>query len=463
MDEWRRGRIGPSQWLSLSLEARLECPIKVRLSDVVKGALPVHEHALVCHPHWEVRREVARHATSPGHLEALSLDKEAAVRAEVASNRASFASTLERLSQDKVTEVRMRLAGNPSSPSVVLTALATARSEEARQQLAANASTPAHILANLALARSVDIREAVAGNESTDPSVLTSLATDRSVEVRQSVARNPSTPSSTLIEMARAEKNQYVLAFWLVLNPRAPTELRASSCRTLVEGDRSERKCAAECPVCPFDVLDRLSKDAEPSVRMAVVGNSEVSSDALKKLSKDRSKDVRAHAIARLCDEEINEPPQRSERLTAAMSWQAGLRKAARRWAWNESDPALSELAPDALMHMYQEECLNLLCDPAKSALARMMGAVPENLLSLPDDVARQAARSTERAVRLLGLCHPNADRIDLVKGYRSTDWAQRLAIARNPSTPSGVIGSLTMDAHRLVALQAQATRSLKE
>jgi hypothetical protein len=111
---------------------------------------------------------------------------------------------------------------------------------------------------------------------------------------------------------------------------------------------------------------------------------------------------------------------------------------------------------------MHQEECLNLLCDPGKSVLARMMGAVRENLFRLPDDKARQAARSPERAVRLLGLCHANADRIDLVKSYRSTDWAQRMAIARNPTTPSGVIDFLINDAHRLVALQAQVTRSFK-
>jgi hypothetical protein len=52
---------------------------------------------------------------------------------------------------------------------------------------------------------------------------------------------------------------------------------------------------------------------------------------------------------------------------------------------------------------------------------------------------------------------------MDLVKGYRSTDWAQRMAIARNPTTPSGVIDLLIKDAHRLVSLQAEVTRSRKE
>ena len=86
------------------------------------------------------------------------------------------------------------------------------------------------------------------------------------------------------------------------------------------------------CP-CYVITTDRLSKDAEPSVRMAVAGNATVSSDVLKKLSKDRSKDVRTLAKARLCGQSGNETIQSSERLASAMGWQADMRRAATRWA----------------------------------------------------------------------------------------------------------------------------------
>jgi predicted DNA-binding WGR domain protein len=71
-------------------------------------------------------------------------------------------------------------------------------------------------------------------------------------------------------------------------------------------------------------------------------------------------------------------------------------------------------------------------------------------------------ARSKARGLRLIGLTHSKADPEILAKRSKSTDWVERLAIARNPSTPTNVLTLLTQDTHALVARQAQKTEQIK-
>ena len=102
-----------------------------------------------------------------------------------------------------------------------------------------------------------------------------------------------------------------------------------------------------------------------------------------------------------------------------------------------------------------------IVLNTAASVVARLLAADVVSALLIPAGRTSAAARSTDRAVRLWGLRHFDAGHADLVKVHRSTDWAERLAVARNPAAPSGVLATLTKDAHRLVALQAEATRCL--
>ena len=84
------------------------------------------------------------------------------------------------------------------------------------------------------------------------------------------------------------------------------------------------------------------------------------------------------------------------------------------------------------------------------------------DVLFLPDRLADKACRKTELVWRLLGLSHRLASPEDLAKRSRSTEWVERMAVARNPNTPPNIIEALRKDPHRLVARQAEATALIK-
>ena len=84
------------------------------------------------------------------------------------------------------------------------------------------------------------------------------------------------------------------------------------------------------------------------------------------------------------------------------------------------------------------------------------------DVLYLPDRLAEKACRKTNLAWRVLGLSHRLASPEDLAKRSRSTEWVERMAVARNPNTPPNIIEALRKDPHRLVARKAEATAALK-
>jgi hypothetical protein len=79
----------------------------------------------------------------------------------------------------------------------------------------------------------------------------------------------------------------------------------------------------------------------------------------------------------------------------------------------------------------------------AHTRTARDPATAPEQL---------QACAGLGETIDRLLARHPNA----------SAQLLTQLAVARNPAAPSGVLDTLTKDAHRLVALQAEATHRLK-
>ena len=62
------------------------------------------------------------------------------------------------------------------------------------------------------------------------------------------------------------------------------------------------------------------------------------------------------------------------------------------------------------------------------------------DVLYLPDRLAEKACRKTGFGWRLLGLSHRLASPEDLAKRSRSTEWVERMAVARNPNTPPNII-----------------------
>lgn len=486
---WRRGLIGPAQWLALKLDARLAVVGTCSLSDLVDGAAPHCAQFLARHADCAVRRLIAKSAhTHPDVLRALASDSDPWVRSAVAGNASTAASIrielMEVLAKDDWDALRVEVAKSALTHASLLDQLAGDSEQEVLEAVARNLASSPSALERLSRSKKQDVREAVAGNSSTSPEALAMLAKDKLEEIREAVASNPSTPSVMLCELAKDRKigvrqeaagnastpahvltqlfeadGLGLMGFDLAHNTAAAS-LQAASLEALASSDlRSFRRAAAEIAACPAQALERLGKDVESSIRLCVAGNPSASTELLKRLCKDRSKVVRDRAISRLSG--LEQLPA-GEGVQKALRWQSALRNSAKRFSWKAADPSLGEMSAEALIAMYMQECVDMLLDPAASVVARLMGADGSDVLRIPAERARSAARCSARAVRLLGLCHDKADRADLVKFHRSTDWAERLAVARNTAAPSGLIDALTKDGHRLVALQAETTRCLK-
>jgi hypothetical protein len=114
------------------------------------------------------------------------------------------------------------------------------------------------------------------------------------------------------------------------------------------------------------------------------------------------------------------------------------------------------------LVELLRQEANFLIVDPAGSLLARVLGITCGDVMAIPDETVDKACNASARTIRLMGLRHPKAGPEALAKRSKSTDWAERLAIAVNPACPPNILLMLKRDAHQLVAQQAHATELLK-
>ena len=58
---------------------------------------------------------------------------------------------------------------------------------------------------------------------------------------------------------------------------------------------------------------------------------------------------------------------------------------------------------------------------------------------------------------RLIAFCWKGCPTGSLAKAQRSTDWAERAAIARHPKTPDSALNNLVQDTHPVVRALAKA------
>ena len=58
---------------------------------------------------------------------------------------------------------------------------------------------------------------------------------------------------------------------------------------------------------------------------------------------------------------------------------------------------------------------------------------------------------------RLIAFCWKDCPTGSLAKAQRSTDWAERAAIARHPKTPDSALKNLVQDTHPVVRALAKA------
>jgi HEAT repeat protein len=134
------------------------------------------------------------------------------------------------------------------------------------------------------------VRGGVAQNPNTPEDVLRKLAEDDDENVREKVARNPNTPKDLLRQLAN--DHNVNVRFQTFINPKMPLKFIES------EYEIKTRQNVAEGDITP--VLEKLAKDKEPSVRLRIVKNSNISHKTLEKLVEDEDSRIRKIAKYRL-------------------------------------------------------------------------------------------------------------------------------------------------------------------
>ena len=441
--------------------------------------------------YW-VRKGVASNLACPISLfYTLAKDKFSEVRLEVASNPTCPIELLRELSIDQDARVREAVAGNPYCPGPVLDALAADQEIRVRTSLAANSACPLSALETLAKDTDAAVRRRVAENSSCPRALLEMLARDmdsmsagfggRSYGegVRNAVAAHSFCPTAAL-ELLAKDKNERVRVSVAenpaYLHPEKLLEDLASS------SDEYVRKCVAGSTSCPPSVLQALSKDKSVYVRRGVARNPSCPVALLEKLA--NKADVQEEvAVNPSCPPALFETLMEAfvreqlnltcvglytfQRLIARReeSSPGDLRLQSKIWRYfvkqlairfgNESgiDSMLATQDDDQLVSTVKRETALLLINPGQSLLSQVIqGATQQGILALSSSGGSAAAKSSLRAVRLLGLVHVHAPPDVLAKRSKSTDWADRLAVACNSSTPTNILAQLKKDPHQVVA-----------
>jgi hypothetical protein len=445
-----------------------------------------------------VRQAFAFNASAPAAMRSAALATLASdslyVRVNFACNPATPAdirlAVLTALASDPDTWARCSAAANPATPAdmraAVLSTLVDDRDPNTRRQVACNTDTPIAILAALAGDADRSVRKEVAANPSTPADILAKLGGDDDFHVRKMVAENPVTPTATLTTLA----GQWAMGSEVASNPSTPAAV------LITLADSVYRKEVAANPSAPAETLVRLASDVDARVRHAVAFNPSTPGDVRAAALLSLANDSDAHVRLKLAQNPATPIEMRLDALTklacdpdsgvhfavavnpatppVALTKLAGDADPELRWAvaCNPATPAdtAAKLVADACQEAHKtlfdcrgSERWASQVAKLKPKEAELIRACNEgDVLYLPDRLAEKACRKTGLGWRLLGLSHRFASPEDLAKRSRSTEWVERMAVARNPNTPPNIIEALRKDPHRMVARQAEATAALK-
>jgi predicted DNA-binding WGR domain protein len=297
-------------------------------------------------------------------------------------------------------------------------------------------------------------------------------------------------PSSGFSEEWRAERVPR-------LQPRPVEELRQKA----LSKSEDVRISVALNPACPIDVIETLAKDKSEIVRVWVAQSptcpEPLSHQLLSALATSKSKETLRKVVGFL-----STPEDIRRKIFMALLEQSGpkgwvdllyapgclsdIAETIQARLWRNQMRALGKksgteiLVCEVLEHLDDKSLLQAARielealrqegndlpsgDPVEpSLLSRVIGADrTKSILSLPLEAADHAARSTEIAIRLIGLYQQHTAPDILAKKSKSSDWTERLAIACNPSCPPAISTRLQSDPNRIVAAGAMQGASQK-
>jgi hypothetical protein len=488
---WRRGLLGPSQWLALNAPSRaavlgLDFPLAQRRQPDSRGCRvlakspdtpPAILTQLSSHRDRHVRSAVANHPNPPETVAArLAKDKDEWVARAVAQNPATPVSVLVSLARHADRFVVSEVARNPSTPAVTLLALSRNKKLDVCSYVAGNRNAPAELLEAFARASDRYLRREVADNPGTSAELLGLLATDPDEWVRESVASNPNTAAEHLAMLACDP--EYGVRYRVARNPKSSpnSDLSAAKPATVrpvrVPGTRSARRfqLAADPDTSP-EVLSKLARSGGLAVRWTLVANPNTPEALRRELVVELACALGFDGLPVGARELAEQERDRVLLTMDARHWWHKLQLACRRYG-HRGLPA--QLADGELIERLLCEIRVFEAEPQKSLAATILGIGQRPLFYIPTPRLGKALRlslyhprTPEECLlfgvpRLFALAHANAPPEWPVKATGSINWLERMAVARNVNVAPRLLAVLKRDANRFVAAQAEETETLQ-
>jgi hypothetical protein len=429
ISDWRCGLLGPPQWTSLNPESRaavlcLSFPLAAgrepdsggcrELAKSTKATVAILTH-LAKHPDGDVREKVAGNPSTPATL-------------------------LDSLAKDPGWQVRYAAIGNPNASTTLLASFAIDPSRHLRSKVARNPSTPATLLASLAIDPDSDVRKAVAGNPSTPATLIETLAKDPDMWVRHAANQSPrSTP---------------------VMAP--PRQIEATHPAGIT---------AASDPTSSPDMLAKLARRRSLALRWALAANPSTPEAVRTDLVLSLVLKVGFEGLPLAAQKAATALRGQVHLILDSRHWWHRLQLLAHRYGYPRLPARLSDMD---LVERFQREVQVFQGGPQASLTAEVIGAAkckPFHLNAASIDKALKGPLhrlndSGELLLvglpKLFALAHANAPVDALVKAYRSVEWLERMAVARNLNAPPKLLVTLKKDANRFVSRQAVETENLQ-
>ena len=350
--------------------------------------------------------------------------KQEAMKVVVACDPRMPAELLGRLAADGAARVRACTAGNPSTPPKSLMdlaenmGLAEDKGRFPGRTLAYNPSAPPELLLHLARSEDAEVRKRVASHPNSPPGLLVRLVADRHILVRRNAAGNPNIAQELLSGLAEVT-------------------LRV-------------RRSLAENASVPRELLERVTKHAETSIRGAAAENANTAPELLRLLAEDEDSDVRA-SVAR----NPNTPPELLGSLAAD-----GISYVRRAVIENENAPPelMRRLAEDedsyvrAAVAENEITPLELLRRLAEDEASYVRAAIAGNEIT-PSELLERLATDESREVRIAVAERANASAELLRRLAEDQDSDVRAAVAGNEIILLELLERLAIDESREVRM----------
>jgi hypothetical protein len=504
---WRRGLLGPAQWTMLSAKSRaavmgLSFPLAegrepgsagcrtLAMSPQASASILAH---LAKYPDSDVRGSVAGNPNAPttlleslatdtdkwvknaaignpnmavSVLEFFAKDPDGYVRGIVARNHNAPTTLLDSLALDKDTWVKNAAIGNPNMAVSLLESFAKDSDSEVRKSVAGNPNAPTTLLESLAMDKDTWVKNAAIGNPNMAVSLLESFAKDSDSEVRKSVAGNPNAPT-TLLDALAMDTDKWVCHAAVQSSLKKSTLARQRQ----PEAGSPAGLIAASDPNSPPDLLAKLARRCSTTMRWTLASNPSTPEVVRVDLVRSLVLVVGFQGLPCAAQNTATALRGHVHHILDSRHWWHKLQLQARRHGY----PRLPARLSDAdLVERFQHEEQIFLGNPQASLAAEVMGipkckpfhlsaasickALKETLYRTNDDGRLQLVGLP----RLFALAHANAPVDALVKAYRSVEWLERMAVARNLDAPQNLLVALKKDANRYVSRQAVETEQLQ-